>query len=78
MKCTEQQFWIISPHERPASPGQRAGVVAADVAPDHAQPLLVTHPSVQNKIIEAMGHHGYGCLNFLDQSLRKIDILSGA
>ena len=60
----------MSPHERPASPGQGAVVVAGHVAPGHAQLLLVTHSLVQSQIIEAVRHHSYGSLNFLDQSLR--------
>ena len=72
MKCTE----LGSPHPGPASPGQGAGVVAAHIAPGHAQPLLVTHASVEHEIIEAVGHHRYGCLNFLNQSLGEIGIQS--
>ena len=81
MKCTERAAILAShflPHPGPASPGQGAGVVAAHVTEGHAQPLLVTHALVQHEIIKAVGHHRYGCLNFLDQSLRKIDIQSGA
>ena len=81
MKCTERAAILAShflPHPGPASPGQGAGVVAAHVTECHAQLLLVTHALVQHEIIKAVGHHRYGCLNFLDQSLIKIDIQSGA
>ena len=62
---------VASPQQGPASPGQGAVVVAGHVTPGHTQLLLVTHSLIQSQIIEAVRHHGYSGLNFLDQSLRN-------